>query len=61
MWKDFLVAVCLMMVLEGIWPFLDPASMRRALLNITEQEDQVLRIMGFISMLAGVVLLHIIN
>lgn len=61
MWNKILVALCLMMVIEGMWPFLDPAGMRRALLALIEQDDQTLRIIGLISMISGVLLLYLVN
>jgi uncharacterized protein len=60
-WNQLVVATCLMMVIEGIWPFLDPAGMRRALLLIAEQNDQTLRLIGLTSMVAGVVLLYLVH
>jgi uncharacterized protein YjeT (DUF2065 family) len=61
MWHDLLVALCLVMVIEGIWPFLDPAGIRRALLLIAGQDDRVVRLLGLTSMVAGVVLLYLVN
>ena len=49
------------MVMEGIWPFLDPGSMRNALINLVDQDDQTLRILGFASMVLGVVLLYLVH
>jgi hypothetical protein len=61
MWKQLLVALCLMLVIEGIWPFLDPAGMRRALLTILDQDNHTLRIIGLVSMVTGVALLYLVN
>lgn len=61
MWNDLLVALCLVMVLEGIWPFLDPAGLRRALALIAEQDDRTLRILGLASMVSGVALLYLVH
>ncbi|CAK0777093.1 DUF2065 domain-containing protein [Gammaproteobacteria bacterium] len=58
MWRDFWVACALMLVMEGIWPFLSPESFRQTLLNMVDQSDTGLRIVGLISMLSGVVLLY---
>lgn len=58
---DLLVALSLMLVLEGIWPFINPAGMRRALLMIAEQDERSLRIMGLVSMVAGVLTLYLVN
>lgn len=61
MWHDFLVALALVLVMEGIWPFLDPGGLRRAMLAMAEQPDRMLRRLGLLSMLAGLALLYIVN
>jgi uncharacterized protein YjeT (DUF2065 family) len=61
MWHDLLVALALLLVIEGIWPFLSPNSMREALLMIAQQESRSLRISGFVSMVFGVILLYLVN
>jgi uncharacterized protein YjeT (DUF2065 family) len=61
MWHDLLVAIALLFVIEGVWPFLSPAGLRRALLMMAEQNDRSLRGAGLASMLAGVVLLYLVN
>jgi uncharacterized protein YjeT (DUF2065 family) len=59
--QSFLTAIALMLVIEGILPFLNPAGLRRTLLMLAEQDDRALRIMGLISMVAGVILLYIVH
>jgi uncharacterized protein YjeT (DUF2065 family) len=61
MWHDLWVAMALMLVLEGVWPFLSPDSMRRMLLMMAQQSDRSLRISGLVSMLLGVLLLYLVN
>ncbi len=61
MWQDLLVALSLMMVIEGIWPFINPNGMRRALLIVANQDERSLRIMGLISMVAGVLMLYLVK
>jgi len=61
MWHELWVAFALLMVIEGIWPFLSPSSMRRTLLSLAQQEDSVLRVGGLISMIGGVLLLYLVN
>jgi uncharacterized protein YjeT (DUF2065 family) len=61
MWHDLWVAMALMLVIEGVWPFLSPDSMRRMLLIMAQQSDRSLRISGLISMLLGVLLLYLVN
>jgi uncharacterized protein YjeT (DUF2065 family) len=61
MWHDLWVAMALLLVLEGIWPFLNPDSMRKMLLVLIQQDNRSLRISGLISMISGVVLLYFVN
>ena len=61
MWHELWVAFALLMVIEGIWPFLSPSSMRRTLLSLAQQQDSVLRVGGLISMIGGVLLLYLVN
>jgi hypothetical protein len=56
-WPDFAAALGLLLVIEGLLPFLNPAGMRRALATVSAQTDRALRIAGAVSMLAGLVVL----
>lgn len=59
MGSRLLEAVALLLVLEGIMPFLSPSSVRRLLERVNEFGDRALRVAGLASMLAGVVLLYL--
>ena len=59
MWGNLLDAVALLLVLEGIMPFLSPSSVRRILARLNDLGDSSLRIAGLASMVAGVVLLYL--
>jgi uncharacterized protein YjeT (DUF2065 family) len=61
MWTDLLAAVALLLVIEGILPFLNPAGVRRALHLLAEMDDRQLRISGLISMAAGLLLLYLVK
>lgn len=61
MWRDLGAAVALLLVLEGIFPFINPDGFRRTLLAISQLPDQPLRFAGLASMLIGLVLLYVIN
>jgi uncharacterized protein YjeT (DUF2065 family) len=61
MWEDFVRAVCLLLVIEGILPFLYPTRWRRMLALVAEASDRQLRILGLISMLLGVGLLYLLK
>ncbi|HSN16627.1 MAG TPA: DUF2065 domain-containing protein [Gammaproteobacteria bacterium] len=57
----FLSAIGLMLVLEGIAPFMAPRGFRRTLATVVQADDRVLRIVGFISMAAGIVVLYLVR
>lgn len=61
MWQTLLVALCLVMVIEGILPFLAPRAWRQAMLSATALTDNKLRIIGLVSMLAGVLMLYMVH
>jgi len=61
MWDDLLRAVALLLVIEGMLPFLTPDGWRQAMRQAGELPDNVLRIIGFVSMLAGVLVLYLMH
>jgi uncharacterized protein YjeT (DUF2065 family) len=61
MWHELLVAMALMMVIEGVLPFLNPRAMRKMMQAVVEMDDRSLRIGGLISMILGVVMLYLVN
>lgn len=61
MWHDLGVALCLVLVIEGIMPFLYPKRWREMAMMLAEVDDKTMRIVGFISMLLGTGLLYLIN
>lgn len=61
MWHELGVAVALLLVIEGVFPFINPSGMRRALQAISQMPDQPLRFAGLTSMLLGLALLYLIN
>ncbi len=60
-WHDLGAALALLLVLEGILPFLSPERLRRVLRAVDNLGDQQLRFIGITSMLLGLVLLYIVN
>ena len=61
MWQELLIALALLMVIEGILPFLNPAAMRRMMRTLSEMDDRSLRVSGLASMLLGLALLYIVH
>lgn len=60
-WKDLLAAFALLLVIEGIVPFANPAWLRRSLLQLAQLGDRELRRVGFFTMAAGLGLLFFIR
>ncbi|OQX36309.1 MAG: hypothetical protein B0D91_09265 [Oceanospirillales bacterium LUC14_002_19_P2] len=60
-WHELIVAFCLLLVLEGIVPFLYPQRWRRLVEQLATVDDRTLRICGLISMLAGTLLLYLVR
>jgi uncharacterized protein YjeT (DUF2065 family) len=61
MLHELLIAFCLLLVLEGMLPFLLPAHWRKMLLSVSQFSDRSIRLAGLSSMLLGVLLLYWIN
>lgn len=61
MWQDFLSALALMLVFEGIMPFLNPQHFRRGLLMAAGLNDATLRGLGLAGMVVGVVILYVLR
>ena len=61
MWTDLWAALALVLVLEGILPFLNPAAVRRMLEAVSQVDDRSMRISGLVSMMAGLVLLYMVR
>ncbi|VAW56110.1 hypothetical protein MNBD_GAMMA07-482 [hydrothermal vent metagenome] len=60
-WNDLLSALALVLVIEGIMPFISPKSWRDAMLQASRLQDKTLRTIGFGSMLVGALLLYIMR
>jgi uncharacterized protein YjeT (DUF2065 family) len=61
MGKTLLTAIALLLVIEGILPFLVPGLWRETFRRLIEMSDGQLRFIGLSAMLAGVLLLFIVR
>lgn len=61
LWQDLATAVCLVLVVEGLLPFLAPARWKEAMRQMASTEDATLRVIGLLSMLTGVALLYVVR
>jgi len=57
MGTTLLMALALMLVIEGLFPFLAPSAWRETFRRIMQLSDGQIRFFGLTSMLAGLILL----
>ena len=60
-WTDFFSAFALMLVFEGIMPFISPKGWRNTMLQASQLPDRTLRNIGLSSMLIGAVFLYLMR
>jgi len=60
-WNDLLAAVALLLIFEGMMPFIKPQTLRKLLETMSNLDDSVIRLLGLTSMIAGVVLLYLVR
>ncbi|GGD00400.1 hypothetical protein GCM10007418_19590 [Halopseudomonas salina] len=61
MWQSLATAMCLVLVIEGLMPFLAPGRWKRMLTGITQISDSQLRIIGLCSMVIGTLFLYLVR
>lgn len=57
-WNALWSALALVLVIEGLMPFLAPGSFRRTMGQVVQMPDVQLRLVGLFSMLIGLLLLY---
>jgi len=60
-WQDLFAAIALVMIIEGMLPFLSPRSLRRAYMMIAQMDDKSIRSVGLVSMGLGLILLMVVR
>ena len=58
---DIAVALALLLILEGMLPFLSPSAWRSAFKKLVKMSDGQLRFFGLTSMLVGLIALIIVS
>ncbi|MBB86436.1 DUF2065 domain-containing protein [Abyssibacter sp.] len=58
MWQDIANAVALVLIIEGMMPFISPTQWRLLLARVAAADDRTLRTAGLIAMIAGLCLLQ---
>jgi uncharacterized protein len=60
-WTDLLAALAIVCIIEGVMPFINPSGMKRLLAKMASMEEREMRIVGFVSMLAGLAILYLVR
>ena len=60
-WQVFPAALALVLIIEGLMPFISPNHWRNMLATVAQMDDRVIRRIGFGSMMLGLVLLYLVN
>lgn len=58
-WGDLLRALALVMVIEGLMPFLMPQRWREVMQRMALQDDRSLRMIGLVSIAVGLIVLQV--
>lgn len=61
MWTELLTAVALVLVIEGVLPFIHPEGFRRSMRRAIALPDRQLRTVGILTMAGGLVLLYAVR
>lgn len=61
MWQEFFTAIALLLVIEGITPFLSPRTFRQTMAKVAEMPERLLRRLGLAAMVAGLALLYLVR
>jgi len=59
-WQALLTAFALLLILEGLLPFVSPSSIKKVYKTMMETPESTLRKIGLTSIVAGLVLLYLI-
>ena len=60
-WTEILTALALVMVIEGMLPFISPTKYRQVVAEITRLSDNNIRNIGLVVMIAGLLLLFFVR
>jgi len=60
-WTEILTAVALLMIIEGMLPFVGPNRYKQLVAQIASLSDNHLRIVGLAAMIGGLLLLFLVR
>jgi len=58
--KELFIAIGLLLIFEGLLPFLSPSLFKRSLLQLIEVNESFIRIMGLVAIILGVIIINFI-
>jgi uncharacterized protein YjeT (DUF2065 family) len=61
MWESLIQALCLLLIIEGMAPFIHPRRWRKLVASMATVKDQQLRFFGLASMLLGLAVLSLLS
>ena len=61
MLQNFVIAFCLVLIIEGMFPFIAPGRWRSLILMLKDIDDNQIRLFGLLLMLVGTALLLVVN
>ena len=60
-WTEILTALALVLIIEGMVPFVGPSKYRQIVAQIAMLSDNHLRTVGLVVMIAGLILLFVVR
>ncbi len=60
-WQEILTVVSILFIIEGLIPFISPSKYKNFVSSMSKLNTNNLRILGFISMIFGVLLLFLVT
>ena len=60
-WTEILTAVALVLIIEGMLPFVGPGRYKQLVAQIAQLGDNQLRTLGLVSMIAGLLVLFVVR
>lgn len=60
-WADFLAALALVLILEGLIPFISPKGYKSMVQQMAEMPEQMLRNVGLVLIIVGLLFLYLVR
>ena len=60
-WQEILTVISILFIIEGLIPFISPSKYKNFVSSMSKLNTNNLRILGFISMIFGVLLLVLVT